>query len=133
MNARWKRILTAAACLAAIAAVYLAIGCPVRYLTGVSCPSCGMVRACLALLRADPGQAARMHPLVFCLPVAAVVLLLTRKNRTAFRAAAAVVCVCFVAVWLARMISGSEVVYFRPREGAIYQAFGFLFRLLFRT
>lgn len=41
------------------------IGCPIRWLTGVPCPSCGLTRATLALLRLRPQEAFAWHPMVF--------------------------------------------------------------------
>lgn len=39
------------------------VPCPVRALTGVPCPGCGMTRALLALGRGDVGEALALHPL----------------------------------------------------------------------
>ncbi len=38
--------------------------CPTHSLLGVSCPLCGLVRACAALARLDPWLALRLNPLV---------------------------------------------------------------------
>ena len=54
---------------ALIAVFYLSFGCPVRLLTGVSCPGCGMTRALFALLKLDFSLAFEMHPLVLLLIV----------------------------------------------------------------
>ncbi len=41
------------------------IGCPIRYVTGIPCPGCGMSRAAFALLRLDFAEAFVAHPMVF--------------------------------------------------------------------
>ena len=121
MSNERKRYIAAGAVLAAVAAFYLIFGCPIRLFTGVSCPACGMSRACLACLRLDLSQAFHLHPLVFLLPVAAALFLWKRKNRRICYAVLFSFCAALVAVWLIRMFSGSDIVYFRPSEGVIYQ------------
>lgn len=48
-----------------VAVFILDVGCPIRRLTGIPCPGCGMTRACLAAVRLDFAEAFRMHPLWF--------------------------------------------------------------------
>lgn len=75
------------------------IGCPIRYLTGIPCPGCGMTRACFGLLFGDPtpmlppyapsvyGEgllgnvryAMHFHPLVLVVPPALLYLLFGRR------------------------------------------------------
>jgi hypothetical protein len=45
------------------------IGCPIKFITGISCPACGMTRAVLAILHGDTHAALNYHPLVITLPV----------------------------------------------------------------
>jgi hypothetical protein len=94
--------------------IYIRIGCPLRWLTGLACPGCGMTRALAALLRLDFSAALRMHPLVCLLPPAAVWLvfgLLGRRlpqktERRLIVAAAALL----VTVYLIRLLAGDSVV-----------------------
>ena len=50
------------------------VHCPIRYLTGIPCPGCGMTRACLTLAFGPGGLGDRLvrafqyHPLVFVIP-----------------------------------------------------------------
>lgn len=52
------------------------IGCPIKYLTGISCAGCGMTRAWLSVLKLDFSMAFYYHPLFFIPPIAMVVILL---------------------------------------------------------
>jgi hypothetical protein len=51
-------------------ALYVAIGCPFRLLTGIPCPGCGMTRAFLSAFQLDFRSAFLYHPLfpvvLFC-------------------------------------------------------------------
>lgn len=68
--------------IAVLAVIYWKIGCPIRWLTGIACPGCGMSRALLALCRGEWRQALQYHPLVGTVPFLAVWLLLgLRKKR----------------------------------------------------
>lgn len=61
------------------------IGCPIRLITGMPCPSCGMTRAYISLLNGDLPKAFYFHPLFFLLPIALVLvilLLLNEKKRS---------------------------------------------------
>lgn len=52
--------------------IYKYIGCPIRFLTGVSCPGCGMTRAVIALLKFDPKTAYQYHPMIIIMPLIGV-------------------------------------------------------------
>lgn len=110
--------------LAVIAGFYVllelcGITCPIRYLTGISCPGCGMSRAWLSLLRLDPAGAWAYHPL-YWLPVPGAALLLFRERLPAalYRWGLGLICVLFLGVYAVRLLSpGDMIVVFRPREG----------------
>ena len=112
--------------LAAIAFFYavielLGVTCPIRFVTGISCPGCGMSRAWLAALQLDWEAAFAFHPL-FLLPVPAAGMLLLRRRmpETAFRWGMGTVCALFVIVYIARLLlPGDTVVVFAPTEGVI--------------
>lgn len=50
-------------------AILLHYQCPIRRLTGLICPGCGMCRAWLAVLRLDFFQAVYYHPMFWSIPV----------------------------------------------------------------
>lgn len=55
--------------------VGLKLPCPIRCLTGVICPSCGMSRAWVAALRLDLGGAFRYHPMFWSVPLFGLLVL----------------------------------------------------------
>lgn len=56
--------------------------CPIKALTGLNCPGCGITRMFVALFHGDIYQAFRYNPLVFIeLPIIAILILLYRFNK----------------------------------------------------
>ncbi len=70
-------LLTAALIYMAVM-VKLRIFCPIRYLTGVPCPGCGMSRALGCLLRLDISGSLRCNPAL--LPCLAAMLILVNRE-----------------------------------------------------
>lgn len=102
------------------------IGCPIRFLTGISCPGCGMTRAMWQLLTLDLSAALEYHPLcVMMIPVAALWLYFDiRRKPRATRILLGLTAGALVAVYLWRMLAGGDsVVVFSPREGFLYRLF----------
>lgn len=74
-NLKWKLPLFGLCALLLVAWVMLRLPCPVRHLTGIICPGCGMSRAWLAVLRLDLAAAFRYHPWFWSVPVVALFVL----------------------------------------------------------
>lgn len=123
-----KKIKDAILTILAVAFVYTifyitGIGCPIKFLTGVSCMGCGMTRAYLSLLRLDFAGAFRYHPL-FPIPAIAAVLFLFRSrisqkivNFLLFTTIA-----LFSTIYLLRILDPSDtVVVFEPANGAVFR------------
>jgi len=122
-------IYSAVTAVLAIALLYLVfhlvgIGCPIRFLTGVSCPGCGMTRAALSLLCLRFSDALYYHPLVFLMPVVLAVFLLKRRiPLKTYRFLLFTMIVMFGIVYTIRLLDPSnEVVAFHPDQGFIYRA-----------
>lgn len=80
--------------------------CLFRRLTGAYCPTCGLTRATLALVRGDIRRAHRFHPLVLVPPAVALSALCNGRDEQLESYQRAVVGALFV-VWLWRMSHGT--------------------------
>ena len=108
-------------------------GCPIRRVTGFSCPGCGMTRAYIALLSGDIRGAFYYHPL-FLLPIPAAALIIAEKKipPRAYNISMAVIASLFIAVYIIRMAKGSPVLSMDIREGSVYKIFDLMFKMIGR-
>lgn len=99
------------------------IGCPIKFMTGVSCAGCGMTRAWFCLFRGNIHGAVHYHPLFFIPPIVVVMLVFRNKiNRKILYFVFAVFIVAFAAVYFIRLASPEDtVVVFEPENGFIYR------------
>lgn len=113
------------------AEVYLGVGCPIHFMTGINCPGCGMSRALFCVLRLDLPRAFAFHPLWWLLPVLAVFWFLresSRISRRTFDRFLAVFSALFILVYLIRLLNPTEMlVCARPTEGWIFRTLARLF------
>ena len=87
------------------------LGCPIRFLTGVACPGCGLTRAWLAALSGDIRAALAYHPLFWCAPLALGLAVLYRgapRWRRACEVAMAAMAGAFFILWIARLIDPAD-------------------------
>lgn len=63
---------------------YWYFGCPIKLLTGISCPGCGMTRALYCILTSDFCRAWSYHPLIYFMP-AVVILYFLEENSKSLR------------------------------------------------
>ena len=64
-----KRLKITAIIAAVILLLLLTVRCPIRFLTGIPCPGCGMTRACVYALSLDFERAFSFHPLWWTAPL----------------------------------------------------------------
>ena len=102
--------------------------CLIRYITGISCPSCGITRATFALLRLDFASAFIYHPLWIALPPAIMIaiILYFKQASKVFYTYTFIAISVYVAVWIVRIIAGDPAVSINIESGAIYRLFVWL-------
>ena len=119
----------------AVAALYIffavtGIGCPIKFITGISCAGCGMTRAWLAVLHLDFKTAFYYHPLFWTIPPALAVLLLRRHfSKKILSILLFLFVLLFVIVYLYRMIWGDgHIVVFDPGNNIVFRIIRFVLR-----
>ena len=108
------------------------ITCPIKFITGVSCPGCGMTRAYLSLLRLDFKSAYYYHPL-FVLPALGLIIYIFRDkfSKKFLRGLEIFFVLVFLIVYVFRMMDPNDtIVVFRPYESISYKIFNFLKELM---
>ncbi len=107
-----------------IACAYLcmfAVGitCPIKYVTGISCPGCGLSRAWFHAVTLDLAGAFAYHPLFWLVPFAVMAFALEKRSRACRIAFYAIVAVAII-VYAVRMLDTSDaIVVFAPENGVI--------------
>ena len=91
-------------CVVPIFLYVTGIGCPIKFLTGVSCPGCGMTRAWIAALSGQFDLAMVYHPLFWTIPLIVVTAMFRERIPRRLYIGMLIVCmVALLAVWVARM------------------------------
>ncbi len=121
---KYKMPCSAVLAVAVLYALLFALGitCPIKYVTGISCPGCGMSRACFSALRLDFEAAFSYHPLwILLLPFAvALILLRVKKKRLALRICVFAGAVLMLVVFIWRLFTCTNgVVVAQPQNGLI--------------
>lgn len=117
-----RNIITFFAVAFPVAAFYLTFGCPLRFFAGICCPGCGMSRALVALIKLDFYTAFNMHPLIFIMPVVALLYILRNKIPQKLRTVLTVIFFgAMVLTYIIRLLNGSDVVYIDTSQGFIHK------------
>jgi hypothetical protein len=84
----------------AVSPVHPPLPCPLRNLTGIPCPFCGLTRSVTALFRFDLAASLRFTPFGLVLVVAALVGLVALRGRNLpLRVPAAIVVIVVAMMW----------------------------------
>ena len=88
------------------------IGCPIKYLSGISCPGCGMTRAIWSALFLDFEEAFHYHPLFLLSPIIVLLFLFeTYIYPKYYKIAWSLIIPLFLITYLIRLfITHNEVV-----------------------
>lgn len=101
------------------------ITCPIKFLTGISCPGCGMSRAFFSAVTLHFSTAFYYHPLwVFVVPIGLLLIWFWyRQKKLPFQILLWSSVGIMIAVWLFRMlILDTPIVVFSPESSAVYRA-----------
>lgn len=89
--------------------IFLGAGCPIKYLTGVSCPGCGMTRAVLSLMQLKFREAFYYHPLFALIPFMFALYLFEDKLKPIqVKSFWTAIVVVFLTVYIFRLLSTSN-------------------------
>lgn len=103
----------------------LLVGCPLRFLTGIPCPGCGMTRAVWHALQMDFASAWYYHPLFFLTPMMILLFLFeSYLPQKLIRSSWGLIIALFLLTYLLRiLVFHSEVVRIDIRSGAVLRLF----------
>ena len=106
------------------------IGCPLRFLTGISCAGCGMSRALWSFLHGNISAAFAYHPLFPLVPLTAALYLLRRhfSEKLQYLYIGTVI-IAFIVTYLIRMIKGDPALVFDPANGFIVKLLSVFLRI----
>lgn len=101
------------------------VGCPIQYITGISCAGCGMTRAWMCVLRLDFQGAFMYHPLFWTIPLAvAVFFSYERLPKKICKSGIRLLLISFIVVYLVRLIDPSNlIVQMNVRQGIIFKIY----------
>lgn len=101
-----------------LSVVYAIYGCPIKYITGISCAGCGMTRALWAAGRMHFVEAYHYHPLWPLLIVWIPIWFFRKKiNKNLFKVLVGITVLAFILVYLYRMFYVHDnIVVFEPNK-----------------
>lgn len=103
----------------------LGFTCPIKALTGVSCPGCGMTRAFISLLNLKPSLAFYYHPLFPLVIIFAIAFFFKEKipERVKKYGIIFIISMFFLIYFLRIMDVSNDIVVFRPKDSLIYKLY----------
>ncbi len=115
-------VVTAIVCLYSVFTL-LGIGCPIKFLTGISCLGCGMTRAWLSLIRLDFKNAFFYHPGFWLPPLGFPLFLFKNKiSNKVYHFFIFTIITLLVIIYLIRLLQvNGDIVVFRPKSSVLWQ------------
>src|SRR5690625_1103272 len=103
----------------------LGFTCPIKALTGISCPGCGMTRAFISLLNLKPSLAFYYHPLFPLVIIFAIAFFFKEKipERVKKYGIIFIISMFFLIYFLRIMDVSNDIVVFRPKDSLIYKLY----------
>lgn len=127
----WKKKLPVIGCMALYVLIIWMIdkGCPIKMVTGISCPGCGITRAWNCLLHLDLDGAFFYHPLFWMAPFMGLAFLFEEKlPKKQLKFFWWVVIILFLAVYVIRLcLIDQQVVSVDLANGLIGKLYKFVF------
>lgn len=122
---KYKDIIYPAAVIIFVYAVMdlVGIGCPIKFITGISCLGCGMTRAWAAVLKLDFAAAFYYHPL-FPLPLIALIVYFAKSkiNIKIYKIFILTIVMAFIIIYIYRLIySEGDIVVFEPDNNILFR------------
>lgn len=97
----------------------LGIGCPIRFVTGISCPGCGLTSAWLAALHLQFDVALAYHPLFWLVPFALVAAIAYPHAPSRWlKALLALMIAALMGLWAVRMVDPCDMLLVTDALGA---------------
>ncbi len=99
------------------------VGCPIKFVTGISCPGCGITRAVISALKLDFYDAFYFYPPIVLLPIFTMFLIFGKRMPEKHKNLFCWVCLTvIIVVYFIRMFDlQNQIVVFRPRDGFVYK------------
>lgn len=103
-----------------VAPVYYIFGCPIHRITGISCPGCGMTRACWCAAKLDFHDAFKYHPLFVLIPFMVVLWVLGDFINNKLRNILwGIVIFLFISVYIIRIALNDPFIEINPGNSCI--------------
>ena len=121
LRAVLRDLVSATLVVGAAVLVYkvLGIGCPIRFVTGISCPGCGLTSAWLAALHLQFDVAMAYHPLFWLVPFALVVAIAYPHAPSRWpRALLVLMIAALLVLWAVRMVDPCDMLLVTDALGA---------------
>lgn len=107
---------------------YWYFGCPIKLLTGISCPGCGMTRALYCILTLDFCRAWSYHPLIYFMPAVVILYFFRGKfEKSTIKLLSFFILTLFLVVYLLRVYFDDPIVSINFKSGVLYNVIQYLF------